>query len=320
METIDPTKTKLFASVSNQSALADEAPISLKSNQSLGIVPEEPVIVLSETMPQARMLAGTESLHVPPDRKSPLAPRFLFYGVYNEAGARASKAPLDAERPSVSKFDLDSMLPPVSVTSLLHVLDGKEGICFTSQLLAQDGLTPLGDNQIFMEDGNWLGASAEEHLVLKFARRRPPVAEGSLYWIKNCSTGYFLAYVGGQPQVRLIPPSYSNVYASNQNATFKLRHDGAVAICLGGYWIGPNCQPGMEHYFALIPSRTDGSRLFIYEDDPVSPKAFHDPNPGQGYYESLALRDLDITETRQMWNLILVPPAPESSCLCCLCC
>ena len=81
MENINPNnlKTKLFASVSNQSALADEAPISLTSNQTLGIIPEDPVILVSETMPQAEMQSGTESLRVPPDRKSPVAPRFCEF-------------------------------------------------------------------------------------------------------------------------------------------------------------------------------------------------------------------------------------------------
>ena len=112
----------------------------------------------------------------------------VFYGVYNEARAQASKAPIDAEQPWVSKIDLNSILPPVSITSLLHILNMKEGIIInSSQLLAQDGLTPLGEDQIFTKDGNWLGASAEDHLVLKFVR--PPFAEGSHYRIRNCCTG-----------------------------------------------------------------------------------------------------------------------------------
>jgi len=179
MENIDRTKTTLFASVSSQSALADEALISLKSNQTLGIVPEEPVILLSETMPDAKIhwQARTESLRVAPDSESPLPPRFLFYGVYSEAGAWASKAPIDVEEPWVSKVNLGSIPPPVSVTSLLHILKIKEGISASgfSELFAQDGLSPLGDNQVFTEDGNWLGASAEEHLVFKFTQFMPVI-------------------------------------------------------------------------------------------------------------------------------------------------
>ena len=81
MESIDPKLTKLFASGSNQSALADEAPISLKSNQTLGIVPEDPVILVSKAMPQAEMERGTESFRVAPDSQSPLAPRFCEFSV-----------------------------------------------------------------------------------------------------------------------------------------------------------------------------------------------------------------------------------------------
>jgi len=194
MENIDPTETKLFATVSSasESALADEEPISLKSHQTLGIVPEAPVMLFSETIPEAGMQAGSESLCVAPDSESPLAPRFLFYGVYSETGVWASKAPIDAEEPWVSKINLDSIPPPVSVTSLLHILKMKEGIkTFSCQLFAQDDPNPLGDSPIVTEDGNWLGASAEEHLVLKFASR-PPLAEGVQYWIQNCYTDNLL--------------------------------------------------------------------------------------------------------------------------------
>ena len=117
----------------------------------------------------------------------------VFYGVYSEAGVPASKAPIDAdsEKLWVSKIDLNAIVPPVSVTSLLHILNMKERITDNTspQLLTQDGLTPL-DDQIFTKDGNWLGASAEDHLVLKF---KPPFEEGSRYRIQNCFTGNSLA-------------------------------------------------------------------------------------------------------------------------------
>ena len=73
MESINPKQTKLFASVSNQSALADEAPISLESSQTLGIIPEDPVILFSTP--------GTESFCIAPGSESPLAPRFCEFSV-----------------------------------------------------------------------------------------------------------------------------------------------------------------------------------------------------------------------------------------------
>ena len=133
----------------------------------------------------------------------------VFYGVYSEARAEASKAPIDEEQPWLSKIDLNSIVPPVSVTSLLHILNVKERIIkYTSpQLLAQDGLTPLGDDQIFTKDGNWLGASAEDHLVLKFVR--PPFAEGSQFRIRNCCTTSLLRSLPGTGvQVDTYPTIY----------------------------------------------------------------------------------------------------------------
>ena len=85
MENIDPKLAKLFASGSNQSALADdsEAPISLKSNQTLGLTPEDPVILVLKTMPQTAMERGTKIFRVAPDGESPLAiaPRFREFSV-----------------------------------------------------------------------------------------------------------------------------------------------------------------------------------------------------------------------------------------------
>ena len=79
MENIDPNKTMLFATVSSNSALADETPISLKSNQTLGITPQEPVALFSEALPEEGMKPGTESLRVPPDSQPPPSPRFCRF-------------------------------------------------------------------------------------------------------------------------------------------------------------------------------------------------------------------------------------------------
>lgn len=118
----------------------------------------------------------------------------MYYGVYSEAGASVSKAPLNPEEPWVSKINLDRIPPPLSVTSLLHLLTMKEDMTTSCQLFDQDGLTRLDDNPIFMGDGNWFGATAEDHVVLKFTSRPqlPTFIEGSRYEIQNCYTGYSL--------------------------------------------------------------------------------------------------------------------------------
>jgi len=317
MESINPNNTKLFASGSNQSALADEAPISLKSNQILGVIPEDPVILFSETMPQAEMQPGTESLRVAPESESPVAPRILFYGVYSEAGVRASKVPIDAEKPSswVSKIDLYSIMPPVSVTSLLHILEMKEGINTSSRLLAQDGLTPLSDDQIFTKDGDWLGASAEDHIVLKFS---PPFAEGSQYRIQNCCTGNSLA-IWYRSSVEIASAGY---YDDDpwKYFTLQLQDDGSVAFRNVSYgtWIGPNCCiSGTKHGFWLIPSTTNKNYFFICEGDPVSRNAFYDPGPSDRHYYTLELRELDTTDTRQMWSLAQLQVSSQETQQCC---
>ena len=83
----------------------------------------------------------------------------------------------------------------------------KEGIDTFSRLLAQDGVTPLGDDQIFTTDGNRLGASAKDHLVLQFGR--PPFVEGSQYTIQNCCTGNSLAFfIGYGIKVEIYSPGH----------------------------------------------------------------------------------------------------------------
>ncbi|KIK03919.1 hypothetical protein K443DRAFT_121259 [Laccaria amethystina LaAM-08-1] len=76
MESIDPTATTLFAALSSKSALADDIPISFKTNQTLDIAPDEPVALLTRAKPGDGLKPGTENLRVPPDAQSPLTPRF----------------------------------------------------------------------------------------------------------------------------------------------------------------------------------------------------------------------------------------------------
>ena len=72
MENIDSSKARLFATPSSKAALVDDIPVS----QTLGIIPEEPLALISEVIPKDEMAPGTESLRVPPDAESPLTPRF----------------------------------------------------------------------------------------------------------------------------------------------------------------------------------------------------------------------------------------------------
>jgi hypothetical protein len=199
MENIDPNKATLFATPSSNSALVDNTPISLKSNQTLGTTPEEPLALLSEAWPEEGMKPGTERFRVPPDNQSPPSPRIcrfsenfenfelltyafaatVYYGVYSEAGAIESKAPIDSEEPWVSRINVDLIPPPVSVKSLLRLLALQENITTACQLLNGDGLTRLDDNHpIFMDDGNWFGATVEDRVLLKFTSRPQLLTKG----------------------------------------------------------------------------------------------------------------------------------------------
>ena len=76
MESIDQTATTLLATLSSKSALADDIPVSFETNQTLGIMPDDPVALLTMATPGDGLWPGTENLHVPPDARSPLIPCF----------------------------------------------------------------------------------------------------------------------------------------------------------------------------------------------------------------------------------------------------
>ena len=76
MESIDPTETTLFATLSSKSALADDIPVSFETNQTLGIAPDDPVALFTKATPGDGLWPGTENLRVPPDSQSPPTPRF----------------------------------------------------------------------------------------------------------------------------------------------------------------------------------------------------------------------------------------------------
>ncbi|KDR86096.1 hypothetical protein GALMADRAFT_205284 [Galerina marginata CBS 339.88] len=172
MENIDPSKTRLFATSSSQPALRDGTPASLSASQTLGLTPAEPLALLSEVVPQPGVKAGTGSFRVPPETESPLAPRFLYYGVYTEGGALASKKPINTQEAWVSRIDLDFIPPPLSVASLKRTISANEGMTSSSEIFVDNATTtPLSDDHVLIKDGDWLGSTADEHVVFKFGAR-----------------------------------------------------------------------------------------------------------------------------------------------------
>jgi len=75
---------KTLKDIPPRMSLADDkflptAPISLNSNQILGITPKQPLVLFSEAMPEEGMKPWTEYLHIPPDSQSPPLPQFCRY-------------------------------------------------------------------------------------------------------------------------------------------------------------------------------------------------------------------------------------------------
>ena len=141
----------------------------------------------------------------------------VYYGIYNEGGASASKAPVDPQEIWVSRVDLSLIPPPLSVTSLKRFISAKEGITSSSQLFTNGNvMTPVIDDHILTEDGKWPGSTPDDHVMFKFTTQLPPTfSEGSRYMIWNwtgkalrCHPGHtgnsgrdlYLIDVGGYPQ------------------------------------------------------------------------------------------------------------------------
>lgn len=93
----------------------------------------------------------------------------MYYGVYTETGALASKKPFDNEEPWVSRIDLDLVPPPLSVASLQRSIAGNEGVNAPSQLFIDtDAMTPLHGDQVLIDNGKWPGSTSDDHVMFKF--------------------------------------------------------------------------------------------------------------------------------------------------------
>lgn len=63
MENIDSSKTRIFATPSSKAALVDDIPVSLKSNQTLGVIAEEPLaLILFSEAPLTLQIFSNESV------------------------------------------------------------------------------------------------------------------------------------------------------------------------------------------------------------------------------------------------------------------
>ena len=241
MESIDPNATTLFAALSSKSALADDIPVSFNTNQTLGIVPDEPVALLTKAKPGDGLRPGTENRRVPPDAQSPLTPRFrelpqpdfilvlisslVYYGVYHEGGASASKAPVDPEEDWVSRVDLALVPPPRSVTSLKRFISAKEGVTGSSELFTNgDVMTPVVNDHILIEGGKWPGSTPDDHVLFKITTQfyLPTFSEGSRYMIFNSTGRALRCHPGFHPG--------RDLYLINPDAYTPSRYDGASHV------------------------------------------------------------------------------------------
>ncbi|KAI6009825.1 hypothetical protein PISMIDRAFT_112884 [Pisolithus microcarpus 441] len=168
MENIDPSKTKLFATLSSSSVLVDSEPISFKIGDALGISPEEPLVLFSEVTPKDGLKPGTESLHVPPDSNSQITPRAFYYGIYTESGVSASQAPINKEEVWISRLDFNLIPPPHSVASLVRLISQKEAIKGPSQLfVGKDATAPLSNDHVLTDRDRWPGSTVEDHIIFR---------------------------------------------------------------------------------------------------------------------------------------------------------
>ena len=128
-----------------------------------------------------------------------LTSSLVYYGVYNEGGASASKTPADPGKDWVSRVDLALVPPPLSVTSLKRFISAKEGMTGSSELFTNGNvMSPVIDDNILTEDGKWPGSTPDDHVMFKFTTRLPlpTFSEGSPYMILT-SAGKALTYLPG---------------------------------------------------------------------------------------------------------------------------
>ncbi|KAI6107724.1 hypothetical protein EDD16DRAFT_1831494 [Pisolithus croceorrhizus] len=195
MENIDPSKTKLFATLSSSSALADGEPISFKIGEALGISPEEPLVLFSEVTPKDGLKPGTESLRVPPDPNSQITPRIFYYGIYTESGVSVSTLPINKEEVWISQLDFNLIPPPHSVASLVCLISQKEAIKGPSQLyVGKDATTPLSNDHILTDEDGWPGSTVEDHIIFR------TLTDSSPQKCTGFPTGRFRIRAAGPPR------------------------------------------------------------------------------------------------------------------------
>jgi len=73
-----------------------------------------------------------------------------------------------------------------------HVVPGSLQLFVSS-----DTMTPLSDDHILVEGENWLGSTADDHIMfLSQPQYRPNFIEGSRYLVRNHSTTRLLYLIG----------------------------------------------------------------------------------------------------------------------------
>ncbi|EDR04150.1 uncharacterized protein LACBIDRAFT_330720 [Laccaria bicolor S238N-H82] len=141
------TSSTLFESISSQTAATESFRLALKDPSGPGWSEDDSIVLVVEAEDAKKRSASTAQSKGLPEAVTP-GPRYVYYRLYEEEGAMASKTSFDPDDSSLGRIDTFSIVPPQTVSSLKSQIVKAEGIADRKiQLFGDmDGEVPMNDN------------------------------------------------------------------------------------------------------------------------------------------------------------------------------
>ncbi|KIJ98703.1 hypothetical protein K443DRAFT_8968 [Laccaria amethystina LaAM-08-1] len=161
--------TTLFESLSSQTAVEETSRLPLRGSTGPGLFENDPIVVVVGEQDVEKRSMTIVSLKDLPEAGQ-VNPRYVYYRLYDEEGAMASKTSFDSEDFSLGRISMLSVAPPQTVALLkFRVMKAEDLIGHNIQLFKDiDGEVPMNDNEPIShpEAYNYPGYVADEPITI----------------------------------------------------------------------------------------------------------------------------------------------------------
>ncbi|KIK02072.1 hypothetical protein K443DRAFT_542968 [Laccaria amethystina LaAM-08-1] len=152
-----PTSSALFESLSSETAVVESSRFGFRGYSGPELSENDPIVLVVGVEDTEKRLASTAQLERLPDAVLP-EPRYVYYRLYDEDGALASKMSFDPEDSSLGRIDTHSIAPPQTVSSLSFQVMKAEGFVTRTVHVYQDM-----DGEVLMTDNDHLPLQAQAY-------------------------------------------------------------------------------------------------------------------------------------------------------------